>query len=313
MALHGHVWTVVPHFVSGRADAPASQPWSTTLDDPELGTIRTTGLFIDRTDSTRAVILQHGLGGSAESSYLQDATSTLWRAGYAVLRPSMRGAERSGADLYHAGLTSDLHAALASDALRRFDSVAVVGYSMGGHLALGLARESTDPRLAAVAAVCAPLDLHATGRAIDASRAMVYRHYLLRHLKLAYAEVARQGRHPTALGDVRRVKTLREWDALTVVPRFGFRDVDDYYDRASAGPRLDQTRVPTLIVAARHDPMVPDWTVAPSMRGASSPRIWARRVERGGHVGFPADVDLGFGGGRGLEAQIAGWLALVGH
>jgi predicted alpha/beta-fold hydrolase len=302
----GHIWTIGPHLLAGRRVPERGRTWSGEVLDPQRGTIPLSGVFVDRTDSDRAVILQHGLGGSADSVYLRESTQMLWRAGYAVLRPSMRGADESGADLYHAGLTADLHAVLASPELRRFAEIYVIGYSMGGHLALGLAHESADARLKAVAAVCAPLDLAAAARAIDAPRSAPYRHHVLRSLKRGYAHVAERGPHPTAWADVRRARTIREWDRVTVVPRFGFRDVDDYYERASAGPKLDALRVPTLIVSSRNDPMVPEWTVAPSLeRGRAG--VWTRWTDRGGHVGFPSDLDLGFSAPRGLERQIAGW------
>src|SRR5688572_33453680 len=42
----------------------------------------------------------------------------------------------------------------------------------------------------------------------------------------------------TTLFRSRRARTLRELDRLTVVPRFGFADPEDYYRRASVGPLL---------------------------------------------------------------------------
>ena len=63
---------------------------------------------------------------------------------------------------------------------------------------------------------------------------------------------------------VLRARTLRTWDQSTVIPRFGFADPDDYYVRASAAGRLNELRVPALLVNTEHDPMVPAATVTPN-------------------------------------------------
>jgi predicted alpha/beta-fold hydrolase len=106
--------------------------------------------------------------------------------------------------------------------------------------------------------------------------------------------------------EVLRVRTLREWDRLTVVPRFGFADPEDYYGRASVGPRLGALRVPALLVASPVDPMVPASSIAAAARGVSS--LDLRWVERGGHVGFTPRLDLGLAGPPGLAGQLAAWL-----
>ena len=77
-------------------------------------------------------------------------------AGLSCLRMNLRGSDRMGEDYYHGGLTVDLHAALASSEAQRYRRIYLLGYSLGGHVVLRLATEPADPRLVAVAAVCAP-------------------------------------------------------------------------------------------------------------------------------------------------------------
>jgi len=80
---------------------------------------------------------------------------------------------------------------------------------------------------------------------------------------------------------------VREFDELVTAPYGGYTSADDYYAQASAGPHLGGIRVPTLLLAAEDDPMIPGETV----------RCWplppAGLVQRemhrtGGHVGFVA-------------------------
>jgi uncharacterized protein len=253
------------------------------------------------------VVVVHGLGGHADSAYMIDAAAAVERRGHSCLRLCLRGAAGSGEDIYHAGLTDDLEAALGHPDFSRYQHLLVIGYSLGGHVALRCAVDGADDRLRAVCAVCPPLDLAAVQAWLDAPRRKIYREYILRELRAMYAEVARRGRAPTPLDRVRQVRTLREWDALTVVARFGFDDVDHYYRSMSVGPCLDDLSVPALLVVARHDPMIPAHSIEAAL--PSSPTdlqlCWA---DTGGHVFFPAAVELGLGGRGGLLSQALEWL-----
>jgi len=186
--------------------------------------------------------------------------------------------------------------------------VLLIGFSLGGHVALRYGTEPHDERLAAIAAVCAPLELQVAQRSFDRQvpTAWPYRVYILGRLKRLYAEIATRGAVPTPVAQVNRVRTLREFDRLTVVPRFHFTSAEDYYERASVGPRLRQLSVPAMLVATPHDPMVPEASIAAAAATAGD-ALDVRWVHRGGHVGFPSSLDLGFDGERGLAGQLASW------
>jgi predicted alpha/beta-fold hydrolase len=220
------------------------------------------------------------------------------RAGLSCLRLNLRGADRLGEDYYHAGLTADLHAALASPELREYRRLYVMGYSMGGHVTLRLATETADPRLAAVAAVCAPVDLARAQKEIDAPALWVYRRYLLVNLGSLYAGVAARRPVPFPVDRLGEIRTFRQWDDRIVAPRFGFADAADYYARASAAPLLDTLRLPALLINSELDPMVPARSVRPALAGAS-PRLTVQWLRGGGHVGFPRE---------GIDGQVIAWL-----
>lgn len=292
---------------------PPGTRWSTTLDDPRVGAVRLTGwqhqlgggevagttAKPSDTDGERdtALVLVHGLGGCADSAYMVVATAAAaalaatpaGRRLATVLRFSVRGADRSGADLYHAGLTADLHAVLAARELAGYRRVLVLGFSLGGHLALRFGSETGDRRLAAVGAICPPLDLAAGADALDQPRRSPYRRYLMNHLHDIYAAVASRRELAVSVDAVRRLRHIRAFDDATVAPRFGFSGAADYYANESAGPRLGNLRVPTLLVASAHDPMVPIETLRPFL--ATPPAALTVRVlNGGGHVAFPAGL-----------------------
>ncbi len=304
-AAAGHYWTIAADLGARLRPrpAPADGAWSLEVREARYGHVRLGGR-LRRADGDTLVVVVHGLGGDRNSPYMHRAAHAIAARGWSCLRVDMRGADGRGEDYYHAALTSDLHASIA--ACRDFDRVFVLGYSLGGHVALRFSTEALDPRVAAIAAVCSPLDLGATAAAIDRRRAWPYRHHILRGLVRMYREVARRRDVVAPLDVVKRVTTIRGWDETVVAPRHGFASADDYYARASVGPRLGELRVRAGWFGTRHDPMVTAATVLPSLQ-LPHPRLDVRWFERGGHVGFPDDV----GGGRSLEAEVLDYFAPV--
>lgn len=306
MSLSGHAWTLGIRF-GHRPTAPPSEPWSTLAKDPRLGPVRLTGRLQPGVGDT-LVVLVHGLGGSADSLYMVHLAGRSAARGHGCLRLNLRGSDRLGEDFYHAGLTADLDAALASPELSSYRRIYLVGCSLGGHVVLRWAVESGEERVRAVAAVCAPLDLALSSEALHQPSLWLYRRYLLGSLKDIYRAVAARGPVPLALGEAVRITTITEWDERVVAPRHGFAGAADYYRRMSVAPRLDELGLPALLISAEDDPLVPAETVRPALL-AAMPRLAVRWATRGGHLGFPRDLDLGLGPNLGWADQVLDWLA----
>lgn len=303
----GHGWTVARAMqpLVQPMSAPASRMLEIEIDDPKLGPLSLDARLSELPGSRRLAIIVHGLGGDANSPYCIRLASALQAAGWSSLRLSLRGADLGGRDLYHAGLVDDLHAVVRSIDRERHPVLAMIGFSLGGHLVLryGL---NPDPGVEALASVCAPLDLELSCRAIDRRRAFVYRSVILDSLKRTYQRVTRAGAGLAPLELVRRVRTIRQWDQLVVAPRHGFESAEHYYASMSVGPHLHHLSVPSLWVGSAHDPMVPEFTVAPSLVRAG-PLLEVRMLDVGGHVGFPGRVPLGEQEGP-LEERLIHWL-----
>jgi hypothetical protein len=312
-----HLRTVLPlvrHRLLPRRP-PEWQPWSHAYDDPESGRVDLSGALSLVLGSDRLLIVIHGLGGSIDSHYMYSANRAAVEQGLSCLRLNLRGADRRPVDIYHAGLTRDLTAALDNSDLAQFRRIDVMGFSLGGHVTLKFGTEVEDERVGAVAGICSPVDLSATVRDFDALPRFPYREYIVGAIK-RYVLTILDGRElPGGIDpeQVRRVTTLREFDAATVVPRFGFQDPDDYYRSQSVVHRLRSFRRPALLVAAEGDPMISARSIRAGLRNGSGDLrvVWS---ERGGHVGFPPMVDLGeplglaAGAPTGLEAQVISWL-----
>lgn len=304
---HGHWWTITPDLLGRlRPKQLVDTPWSVIVTEPEggggpSGLVRLAGALGGPADADLFVLV-HGLGGDADRPYMREAAATLQARGLATLRVSMRGAGNSDPDFYHAGLGSDLAAVLADPSLARHPRVFVLGFSLGGHVAAHLAlRSSKDPRLAGIIAICSPLDLGRNVELLDRPAGWLYRRFVLINLEQTHVRV--HGHSP-------RFRSIRDWDAAAIVPRYGFESVEHYWSSQCAGPRLREASVPILFIATEADPMVPAETLLPHLRRAGS-AVDVRWLRRGGHIGFPADTDLGLPGERGVFNQILTWCERV--
>lgn len=282
-----------------------SQAVAFEVPDQHFGRVRLTGLLRQRGSDTLALIV-HGLAGSAASRYCALAADAAHRAGYDSLRISMRGADLSGEDIYHAGLSSDIAAVLRDPRLAHYRRIVLLGYSFGGNIVLRSAVDQVDDRLTAVAAICPPLDLAAVMDACDAPSRFVYKRAINMGLNRAYAKVEARGRAVTPFRLVAQARQCSEWNESAIVPRFGFRNVQDYYERVSVIPDLHRLNVPCLVVAAANDPIVPAHTVRWALAEGGGPV--SVRWAFGGHVAFAPNLDLGMPGARpGLENQVFEW------
>ena len=305
----GHVRTILGEI--GGAIRPPHSPRArvvgVTVDDDVMGPVELRGLFGEPADADTVVVIVPGLTGTADAPYCALAARAAERAGCAHFRIGMRGTDRTGEDIWHGGLTDDLHATLAAPALARFAHVVLVGYSVGGHVALrAVTEQRLDARVCGVAALCPPLDLDLGTHVFDEPQRRLYRRHILGALNQIYAATAARRSLPVPLEVVLRARSSRERDALAIAPRFGFASAEDYYARASVAPLLRGVRVPALVGVTRGEPSVPPRAVIPAL-GAAGPALTVQWAD-GGHLVFPLKADFGFGGAVGMENQIVSWL-----
>jgi predicted alpha/beta-fold hydrolase len=238
------------------------------------------------------VLLLHGLGGCHQSGYMQRCAVKLTERGYRVFRMDLRG-YGAGVPLarhpVHAGRSEDAAAVLDFIIDLCPDSpVHIVGFSMGANIVLKLAGELgplAPANLASVMAVAPPIDL------IECSRNMqrrVNRIYDRTFVKSLVAHIARRRQVvPDALHKPLDPppRRLLDFDNRFTAPLSGFADAEDYYVRASSGALLKHIVVPTLILTAANDPIVP---VKPFETASYSPTTKLHITPCGGHLGFIA-------------------------
>lgn len=256
--------------------------------------IRVLGLCSWQEDKTRrpTLLVVHGMEGSVESRYMLGISDKALAAGFNVIRMNMRncgGTAHLTPTLYHAGLTEDLRQVL-KELIERdgLDEIYLVGFSLGGNVSLKLAGEygqAAPEELRGVAAISPSLDLASCADAIEMRSNLIYHLRFTLSLRASLKHKASLFPDKYSTNKLRGIWSIRKFDDTYTAPAAGFKDVNDYYRRASALPLISNVRIPTLIVHAKDDPFIP---FAPFQRPeiTENPNITLLATEHGGHVGF---------------------------
>ena len=240
----------------------------------------------------RHLVLFHGLEGSISSAYSQAFGAIAQARGWDYSVPHFRGCSGElnlAPRAYHSGDYEEIAWILARLRQGSTAPLLVVGISLGGNALLRWAQEAGDSAAAtaaSVAAVCSPIDLAASGRAIDRGfNWLVYSRMFLASMKPK--AMAKWQQHPGLFDRDRLLaaRTLYEFDNVFTAPLHGFADTPDYWARASAKPGLAQIRIPALVLNALNDPFVPSASLPGPAEVGQRVTLW--QPAQGGHVGFP--------------------------
>jgi uncharacterized protein len=320
----GHVQTLAAYWFHGESLPEQATRHEVTLDDGDRIVLHDDAPA-DWSTGEGVVLLIHGLAGCHASPYMQRIARKLRARGLRTFRLDLRGC---GAGLalarfpYHCGRSEDARAALRSIAtLCPGSPVALIGFSLGGNIALKLLGEEParlPDNLERVAAVCPPIELKTCVEAFQKGINRLYDRYFARLLRdqvaarkrLLPATVIPDG-WPDPLDPGKRNSTPRfraprgvyDFDDRFTAPVAGFGTANNYYDRCSAAQFLPAIRRPCLILAAADDPLIPKRIFD---RLPPNPSVILCLTAHVGHLGYlgraSADADR-----RWLDWRIVEW------
>lgn len=258
-----------------------------------------------------AALLVHGLASCARAPYMVRFARRLLQLGVLVVRMNLRGAGDGfglARGFYHAGRSEDLRAVVSWMAARFPGSpIALVGFSLGGNLALKLAAEASEQEVVGLDCVLAanpPIDLAACAGTMRRPLNQLYGWNFAGSL---VADVKRLHRLFPELGkpDLTRARSVFDFDDRYTAPRNGFASAQDYYSRSSVWPLIPQITLSGLVVHAQDDPFIPADSFARVRFPANLPLELTRH---GGHMGY-LSRNSWLGDHRWLDARLATWLA----
>lgn len=242
----------------------------------------------------RVALLLHGLSGSHSSPYMLRIARLLNQQNVRTFRLDWRGCG-AGVALarypYHSGRSSDLLATIAEITIRCPSSpISVIGFSLGGIVTLKLLGEAGGSKesiagIDRAIAVCPPIDLITTVKSLWKGWAKLYDRYLCR---ACIRDVRRRQRlRPDAIVPEgwfsHPPRTLYEFDNTFTARVCGFDSALDYYAKSSVNQHLAVIHIPTLVIAAQDDPMIP-FHQFKAADYSSTTKLLAPR--HGGHLGF---------------------------
>ena len=252
------------------------------------------GDFIDLDFSTigsdQLVLLIHGLEGSSNSSYMVSLTNELNRNGYDAVSMNLRGCSGEPNRLvnsYHSGKTEDIEEVF--DFILEnysYKELHIVGYSLGGNLILKYVGEKNRPHIKSAVAISTPCDLASTAIKMTAVSNKLYLTIFLKTLKEKALQKADQ--FPDSFlnkGAIQKIKTFKELDDFYTAPANGFKNAEDYWQKASCKQFIPTIRTKSLLINALDDPF---FTVEsyPIEEAKAHKYLHLETPKYGGHVGF---------------------------
>jgi len=162
------------------------------------------------------------------------------------------------------------------------------GVSLGGNALMRWAGEhgqSAQKVVNAVASICSPLDLTASGHAIGQGfNRQVYTRMFLRSMKPKAMAKLKQFPGLFDANKLLAAQDLYEFDDVFTAPLHGFKNTDDYWLRASALQYMGQIALPALALNAMNDPFIPLDSLPTLQKVSAHVTLW--QPDEGGHVGF---------------------------
>ncbi len=239
----------------------------------------------------RVVVLLHGWEGSSEALYVLTLGQRLLDAGFDVIRLNLRDhgdSHHLNEQIFHSCRIDEVVGAIRRlQSLHPQHELNLVGFSLGGNffLRVGTRARNAGLEIARIIALSPVLEPAHTLRALESGWAL-YRNYFIWKWRRSLRQ--KQAAWPSLynLEDVIRLNTLTDMTEQLACNYGGFPSLHDYLKGyAVTGDTLAGLTVPTRIIAAEDDPIIPATDLD---RLARPPALEITRTRFGGHCGFYA-------------------------
>ncbi|HHS95595.1 MAG TPA: alpha/beta fold hydrolase, partial [Phaeodactylibacter sp.] len=212
----------------------------------------------------KLLILTHGLEGNSRRPYISGMVKLFGEQGWDSLAWNCRscsGEMNKTQRLYHHGDIYDLEQVIAH-ALRTkaYEEIVLIGFSMGGSIVmkyLGVRNKELPIAIRTAVVFSAPCDLYKAAKKLDEPEGRFYKKRFLKKLKPKIAYKAQQ--YPSLI-DFSRYEQIDSWedfDRWYTIHLNGFATTEEFYRQGSAQYYIPNIRIPTLLVSALNDPIMP--------------------------------------------------------
>jgi len=214
--------------------------------------------------SSRLAILIHGWEGNSDSLYILATAQKLYDAGFDIIRLNMSDhgdTHHPNEQHFNSSLIDEVTDAIkiiCSD--QGYETKHLIGFSLGGNFTLRTANltKQRDISLDSAIAICPAIDPKKTMDELNKGF-FVYEKYFVKKWK---SSLRKKLKHFPHFPYARELEQLNSLDAMNdyFIPRYtGYECLNSYFESYTlTGDRLKKIAIPTHIVAAADDPMIPE-------------------------------------------------------
>ncbi|WP_210463506.1 YheT family hydrolase [Rufibacter roseolus] len=282
--LNGHLQTILPSTLRRLPPHTYTRERIQTPDKDFLD------LDWSKVGSQTLVVISHGLEGDTHRPYMKGMVRAMNKAGWDALAWNFRSCSGEPNHLlrsYHMGAVEDLDL-VVRHALQtgKYETIHLVGFSMGGNLTLNYLAQWSDKVPAQVArAAVFSVPCHMKSACLQLAKP-ANRIYMRRFLKSLHEKLKEKSqRFELDLTGYEQINSFEQFDDRYTAPLHGFKNAADYYERCSSVSHLHRIKVPTLLVNAQNDPFLSK-ECFPVEQARQNPNFYLEMPKEGGHVGF---------------------------
>jgi|LauGreDrversion4_2_1035121.scaffolds.fasta_scaffold112029_3 predicted alpha/beta-fold hydrolase len=284
---NGHLQTILPNLFR---KITFLSPKREEIDTPDNDFLE---LDWYRQGSKKLIILSHGLEGNSERTYMLGMAKVFYEAGYDALAWNFRSCGskvNKQLRFYHSGVSDDLDTVIAHvlKTNEQYDSIILVGFSMGGNITLkylGEKASDVSKKIKCAAVFSVPVDIASSSHKMGKFENKLYMARFIRKLKQKVVAKAPYFPEQLSYDNYHSIKHFKHFDDRYTAPIHGFQNAEDYWEKASSLPLLKYIAVPTLIVNAANDSFL-GAECFPIDIAKNSDFVHLEIPESGGHVGF---------------------------
>ena len=250
------------------------------------------GDFLDvdwiRNQSSKCIILSHGLEGGSDRYYMKRAAHYFADLGWDIAAWNCRscsGMMNRLPRFYHHGDTADLDKVVDEVLSNGYQEIVLIGYSMGGSMSLKyLGEQQRQKEIKGAAVFSVPCNLRDSAEVLKRKENQLYEK---RFLKKIMEKMKVKAQHHPEITDsqLEQVTDFDSFHDLFTAPLHGFANKEDFFNSATCDQFLDDISVPVLIVNAANDPMLGE-KCYPVKQAERSEFLHLEIPQEGGHVGF---------------------------
>ncbi len=240
----------------------------------------------------KAVILSHGLEGNSDKHYIKGTAKLFLQHGWDVIAWNCRscsGELNKAQRIYHHGDVEDIGEVVEWASLKdQYKTIGLIGFSMGGVINtkyIATQKDNLSEKLAFNIAISTPCDLEACALSLDQKNNFIYKRKFLTSLKNKLMLKAEQ--YPGMI-DIERLQTIKKWsdfDEYFSARMNGFANRREFYQQSTLLNFLEEVNIPTLILNAANDPLIP-FDSNPISMAKFNKKLQVEITKYGGHCGY---------------------------